>query len=315
MQNGIRRKCLRNIFVVVFLFCFVIFLYPDEDIIKNPMTSGLKVTSTFCDSRGDHFHTGIDIVNKDKKVYSLMKSDLIFHNSKRKGSINYGYGDFLILENTSDGLRFSFSHLKENSYNSEKKKYMQFDEVAEMGNTGHSTGVHLHLEIEDTKNGALINPLELMEVDDTLKPRIMDVYFIDANDNKISLYEGNSSIKRGGKLFVKCMDKIDGSIYSLIPNRIDLIIDGKEKASLNFNKLVKQKGRFLTDDGRGFEDIYLNDKADDFFIMDFSSLPGIIGFKLLVEDHGGNRTEYRRALKILLPDKKVEENEEEKDQS
>lgn len=311
MQNGIRRECLKKLaFLIIFSLVFIIILL-SEDFKNNPMLNGMRVTSTFGDSRGDHFHTGIDITNNDKKAYSLMESELIFHNKKRKRGIDYGYGEFVILENTTDGLRFTYSHLKEDSYDASKKQYEQYEKIATIGNTGHSTGVHLHLEVEDTINDKLLNPLEIMDIKDTLKPIIMDVYFIDGDKNRISLYEGYSSIKRGGKLFIQCMDKIDGSNYPLTPYKISLIIDGKEKANLKFNNLLKQNGKFITNDGRTFNNIYLNERDDDFFVLDFTSLPGVIGFKVLVEDQKGNRTEYKRALRILLPDKKENEEEEE----
>ena len=277
-----------------------------EDKQKPSIMKEYKLTSTFCDFRGDHFHTGIDLAGKDKEIYSIMEGELVFYNIDRKRSINYGNGNFVIIENTNDNLRFNYSHLKDKSFDPQKINYNKGDKVAILGNSGHSTGPHLHFEIEDIKNERLLNPLEFIDIKDSISPRIIDIYFICKNNEKISLIkQRNRKIKRGGKLYIRCEDRIDGSNYSLSPYKITVIVDGIEKSNLMFNYLKKSNNRFVVAEDRNFEEIYTNRENFDYYIMNYFGLPGIIGLKVIIEDFVGNKAIFRSALRILLPEKKV----------
>ena len=75
-------------------------------------------------------------------------------------SQNWLYGKFIIIKHYN-GYKTLYGHL--NSYNVKKgDKVTRGRKIAESGNTGNSTGPHLHFGAYD-KNGKGVNPLELLK--------------------------------------------------------------------------------------------------------------------------------------------------------
>ena len=70
-----------------------------------------------------------------------------------------GYGNLVKLEHL-DGSVTLYAHNHRNLV-SHGQKVKQGEQIAEMGNTGHSTGSHLHFEIH-SRNQEVINPLALL---------------------------------------------------------------------------------------------------------------------------------------------------------
>lgn len=73
---------------------------------------------------------------------------------------NKGFGNYIKIRD-KDGNIAIYAHLSH--INVTKGMYVDMnDEIGIMGNTGNSTGTHLHFEVRD-KNGKLINPLKYMQ--------------------------------------------------------------------------------------------------------------------------------------------------------
>jgi hypothetical protein len=286
--------------IILFFIIASCFHAITEDKVK--IMDDFKITALFGDSRDDHLHTGVDLAANDQDVRSVMDSELVFYNKQRTGSIPYGLGNFVILENGDKRLRMNYSHMREGSVDFKKEIYRKSEKIGSCGNSGHSTGTHLHFEVEDIKNNRLLNPLAFIDFTDTLAPRIDDVYFVTSDNQKLSLWQYNK-IKRGGKLFIKCSDRVNGSNYDVFPYKIRVIIDGKEKYFLKLDYFTKGENAFSISDSKlKFEDIFVNKDNNDIFLMDFNSLPDLIGLKILVEDYSGNKSEFKKEIRILAPD-------------
>ena len=286
------------LFLIYIITINVVFINSEDKEIYRKMKN-VKITSTFCDFRGDHFHTGIDLTGSNKEIYSISDGEVVFYNIDRKKSINYGNGNFIIVEDTKNKVRFSYSHINKKSVDREKVHYSKGERIADIGNSGYSTGNHLHLEVEDLKNKKLLNPLYFIENKDNIRPRIVDVYLITDTNKHISIInQSNYGVPKKGKLFIKCVDRINNSNYFVTPYRIKIFMDGHEKSSLLFDSLIKNNNSFFVNDKKGFNDIYIDKKNFTYFLMDYHSLPGIIGFKVVVEDFSGNKTIFKRALRI-----------------
>ena len=162
----------------------------------SPLEIPLNLSGTFGELRNTHFHTGIDIKTKGKqglKVRSIKNGDLV-RVRVNKG----GYGKSLYIKHT-DGTTSVYAHLKKFSKKIEtyvkmiqyKKKSYEIQDFPEpgaisfnereligfSGNTGGSSGPHLHFEIRSSETNNPLNPIKFgLNIIDTIKPKVNGLY-------------------------------------------------------------------------------------------------------------------------------------------
>lgn len=108
-------------------------------------------------------HTGIDLaINEGTKLFSPVNG--IIEKVADYGNINAGK---CIVIKTDSGERVIMGHLSDFKV-SEGQSIHQGDLVALSGNTGHSTGSHLHLGLKD-ENGSFIDPQPLLNDNEILE--------------------------------------------------------------------------------------------------------------------------------------------------
>ncbi|MEU0933268.1 M23 family metallopeptidase [Embleya sp. NPDC005971] len=115
-----------------------------------PVTQrGLSAYFGSSGSRWSHTHTGIDFpVDLSTSVYAVMDGVV-------RTEVNSAYGNMVILT-AKDGTEFWYCHLTRAKVRSGPVK--AGDVIAYSGDTGNSTGPHLHFEVRPD-GGAPINPL------------------------------------------------------------------------------------------------------------------------------------------------------------
>ncbi|EMA7644443.1 M23 family metallopeptidase [Vibrio parahaemolyticus] len=102
-----------------------------------------------------HVHTGIDLTCKRGEEILAPADGVV--ETVRPG--NKGYGNYLTLRH-SFGFSSSFAHL--NKFNVKSGQFVsKGDVIAQCGNSGNSTGPHLHYEVRFL--GRALNPRSLME--------------------------------------------------------------------------------------------------------------------------------------------------------
>ncbi|MDG2371268.1 MAG: M23 family metallopeptidase [Flavobacteriaceae bacterium] len=177
------------------LFIFFSSIIYSQNVI-SPLDIPLNISGTFGELRNTHFHTGIDIKTKGKqglKVKSI-KDGYVVWIRVNKG----GYGKSIYIKH-SDGTTSIYAHLKMFSNEIEeyvkkiqyqKKSYeiQNFPEVSKLnfnagdligftGNTGSSSGPHLHFEVRNSKTNNPINPIKIgLKIFDSIKPKIKGLY-------------------------------------------------------------------------------------------------------------------------------------------
>lgn len=183
-----------------FIFLFYIVLchgqnpYP-QDYFSSPLKQNLILSGTFGELRTNHFHSGLDLKTNGKKglnVYAAAQG----YVSRVKISRN-GYGKALYITHPN-GYISVYGHLqkfapkieayvKSKQYENEQFEIQLFprkfslkvdaDElVAFSGNTGGSSGPHLHFEIRD-KQERPINPMLFgIEIQDSTKPALFGLF-------------------------------------------------------------------------------------------------------------------------------------------
>jgi murein DD-endopeptidase MepM/ murein hydrolase activator NlpD len=122
--------------------------------IKGPITSsyGKRIDPL---NHKPGFHTGVDIRgNKGEPIYAT--ADGVVQKAFRNG----GYGNYVVIDH-GNGYTSSFAHMQK--YLVHRGERIERGQVIGfVGNTGRSTGTHLHYEI--AFNNKTINPYTFMKV-------------------------------------------------------------------------------------------------------------------------------------------------------
>ncbi|MDR2521209.1 MAG: M23 family metallopeptidase [Spirochaetaceae bacterium] len=124
-----------------------LFIYP----VSGRLTSGFGWRKDPFTGGDRRFHSAIDL---SAAVGSPVKAAM--DGTVSTVGFNAVFGRYLILTHAG-GYQTMYAHLNSSAV-SEGQRVRQGDKIAEVGNTGRSTGPHLHFAVY--KNGRAINPLE-----------------------------------------------------------------------------------------------------------------------------------------------------------
>jgi len=174
--------------------------YP-KDYFRSPVDAPIRLTGTFGELRPDHFHAGIDIDSKTGGVGQPILAAAEGYVVRVRVQAG-GYGNVLYIRHPN-GYTTVYGHLdrfspeiqqyvRDHQYERERFEIdlhpastlfpvKQGQEVAKLGNTGGSTGPHLHFEIRNATTDKGLNPLLFgLPVADNMPPDVRDmkVYFL-----------------------------------------------------------------------------------------------------------------------------------------
>lgn len=147
--------------------------------LHKPIEVELIVAGNFGELRPNHFHTGIDFKTKGKEGLNLFSiADGYVSRIKTSSS---GYGKVIYIDHPQFGITSVYAHCQNfkgtiADYTLSAQNAAEFYEIdiqvphhaipikkgeviALSGNTGTSTGPHLHFEIRETKSENPLNPL------------------------------------------------------------------------------------------------------------------------------------------------------------
>lgn len=233
-------------FLSFWLFSILFTLNSQEYNLNSPIDLPLNLSGTFGEFRSSHFHYGLDVTTNKKpgyNVYSIDSGSIVRINVSTSG-----YGKVLYISHPN-GLTSIYAHLKEFSpkiqeyiktqqylnksysiqkfFNNGEIKVNKGDLIGYTGNTGGSSGPHLHFEIRDTKSQNPINPLSFnYKYDDSNRPIIKSLYVFD---------EGDSFKKNNPKKYE--IKKINDSLYIadkiIYSNKIGIGIEVYDRQSKN----------------------------------------------------------------------------------
>ncbi|BCG61670.1 M23 family metallopeptidase [Paenibacillus sp. URB8-2] len=113
---------------------------------------GAVISSTFGERWG-RSHKGVDLVSGNRTIKAADAGTVSF------AGVQHGYGNVVII-NHGNGYETYYGHLSKISV-SVGQKLEQGSRIGIMGNTGRSTGTHLHFEIR--KSGTAMNPLKYLQ--------------------------------------------------------------------------------------------------------------------------------------------------------
>ncbi len=242
----------------------------------------LSLSANFGELRTDHFHSGLDIKTQGviRKEVVAAADGYVYRISVSPG----GFGKALYIKHPS-GYSTVYGHLdkfipeieeyvvsrqyEEQSFMvtlwppKERFRFNQGDLIAYSGNSGSSSGPHLHYEIRKTDEEIPVNPLQFeFGIEDNIKPVIekLAIYPIGNttlinNQNKalkinVSGSNGRYSIPSviavsGAAGFgIKSYDQMNGSNRSSVYS-IDLVIDSQEVFNYRMDSFSFNESRYV----------------------------------------------------------------------
>ena len=260
-----------------------------------PMQSG-KITSIFGESRGDHFHDGIDIVAPENKIYPVEDGDLVYLWDKSLYPLEHypGGGNYRVLRHRG-GLHSIYLHLDDSP--SYKEVYTRSDSLGRVGNTGRSYGRHLHLALLDAGKRSSVNPLaSLPEFADAVPPRIGEFY-VHAGD-RYSRIRDNSNIRltQHYPLLAEITDSMGGR-ESLGISYLAAYMNGKMLLEINFSRIEYSKNG-LTISGKIFHDLF--DEKGFYKISPIAYTDGVNTARVVARDYRGNEASKEISFNVKL---------------
>ncbi|WP_299530756.1 M23 family metallopeptidase [Ulvibacterium sp.] len=221
---------MRKIILGILLLSYMAFWgqenYPKEAF-GSPMGIPLILAGTFGELRSNHFHAGIDIKTQQRQglpIYAIEDGSVT-----RIKISHWGYGKVIYVAHPN-GYTSVYGHLQKFSPNLEKYiKEIQYQKrsyevevfpdygelkvekgelIAYSGNTGGSSGPHLHFEIRSSISEKPTNPLLYgYEVRDATNPTLRKLYGYPISDDAVI----NQS---GSKIQINFSKQLDGTFVA-----------------------------------------------------------------------------------------------------
>ncbi len=278
-----------NFFLIFFLSAVNLISQEKSEINLIPLDLPLKLSGNFGEIRGSHFHAGIDIKTNGKEGFPI-KSILNGHVTRISISTR-GYGKAIYIDHPN-GTTSVYAHLKKFSkkieaiiknhqYQNKKfeiQKFFKKDEIkiekeeliGYSGNTGGSSGPHLHFEIRNQKNQNPLNPLNFgYKILDSKEPTINNLFVYSLDENKV--------FQNGQQNKLIKLKKINNSLYEANPielgGNFGFGVQSFDRHDLSYNKNGVYKTILKINDKKVFEIIFdklsFNDSKYINYLIDY----------------------------------------------
>lgn len=224
-----------------------------------------QISSTFGESRMDHFHNGIDLPGEGMKILAPKDSRVLYRINAEvtPGEMPFGGGNTLILDHGDQGAAGNvwsgYMHLSAVSEAVMKNAPLaRGEKIGASGNTGHSGGPHLHFFVYNTAERSVINPLILLA----------DTYYRDTKPPELKewgvlLSDKFASINPEKPFRLSA----DYPVYALLQDHgvgaerwgvyeYNILIDDKPAITAIFDKIWFKGDSWRLTSGQAFEDIF-----------------------------------------------------------
>jgi len=252
----------------------------DQSKLISPLDIPLAISGTFGEIRSNHFHAGLDIKTGGKQ--GLKVRTVLDGSVSRIRVSTTGYGKAVYIDHPN-GTTSVYAHLKnfspkiesyikEAQYEKESYAIEKFpkNELAVLkgevigfsGNTGGSSGPHLHFEIRDTKNQMPFNPMIFnIDVVDTKKPVIQKLFLFHENNfgediitQKVELEKISDGLYKAPKIYtsgkigigLQMYDYQDLSLFNKNGiHSIKIFMNDKIISDYNYNNIKFDDSQYL----------------------------------------------------------------------
>ncbi len=205
---------MKDKFILV-LFFITALSFSQENEYRWPLDSPRVITGNYGELRPNHFHAGLDFSTNNLMNLPVYATESGYVSRVKISSVGYGKSVYITHPNGKVSVYCHLNSLnpaltelvKKEQY---AKKYYEVEIFpkpktiqikkgelfALSGNTGNSTGPHLHFEIRDEKTEMPLNPLQFFEVNDTILPIIQNIAFYSLADTTDPKFLISSPVKK-----------------------------------------------------------------------------------------------------------------------
>ena len=277
----------------------------EEGTLKFPVKA-VHITSLFGESRGDHFHAGIDF-STEQPVWAAAAGEVVFcrDTARDGGRVLLGPGNFAVLEH-AENLRSYYYHLATGSVTRPLDRVSTEQILGMMGSTGRSTANHLHFMVEDRKAGRILNPLAVLPpVKDTRNPEVASLLLMGRDNKPQPLRDGRVLSLRGEmKLFAIAWDlrydmmgdwhRRPNAFNGAGVRRLSWKVDDRLIRVYDFTYLKKSPRGFVVEGDFTHDDVY--GLPWNFRLGSFLPIQPMHDFQVSAEDWAGNADTFRARL-------------------
>lgn len=275
---------------------------------KQFPVKSVKISALFGESRGDHFHSGMDFAVV-QEIRPMDEGEVLFSSDSQVDPCRQtlGIGNHVVVEHDGGAFRSSYMHLEAGSVNRKLDRVKLDDVLARMGDTGYSMGAHLHLVVEDVKGKALINPLKVLPaIEDNVKPQVAAFLGMVAGNPKPFKFRDYFTFHWRGevRLFVQAWDLRQGfdpwkfrtvnEATGTSIRRIALRVDDKLLREYDFSTMRKTPKGLMIDPGFTHDEVY--GQKFNYRMGNFTPSEPMHTFEISIEDFGGNVTSERARI-------------------
>ncbi|MBM9547344.1 M23 family metallopeptidase [Leptospira sp. 201903074] len=257
------------------------------------------ITSTFGESRKDHFHNGLDISSVLQPVKSMSQGFILYSRYAEDDPFEdeRGSGNIVWIAH-KNGYVSGYYHLggTRNETVRTGKQVSMGDTIGISGNTGHSTGGHLHFVLGKDYGKTLLDPLTyLPPVEDTMPPQIANL-FIHVGENYTNLNDGDNI--NVSKAFPLTVSIIDGGVKNSQRRgvkEVKFLFNGEAYKQATFGSLRFDSGKWKTKEGHSFDDLFFKDR---YLVGVLNLKAGENTIKVKTKDFSGQESERGFSINI-----------------
>ncbi len=327
--------------VLLISWNFSLSKYP-TDYFDLPLDRDIFLSGTFGELRTGHFHAGIDIKSIERKSGEKVLASASGHIARIKVAPS-GYGNAIYIAHPN-GYTTVYAHLdrfaehvaayvKEKQYalkqfgvdlylNDNQFQFKKGDLIGYLGNSGSSSGPHLHFEIRRTTGQIPINPFLFgLKITDKLRPDLdkLKVFYLNKEFEQIRVREypltrtapGQYTIAdtlsegawRAG-FAVKTTDKMNGVTNKNGIYELKMAVDDQSQFSFTMDEIPFSKTRYLN----AHIDFAAKQNTKEFFHRCFK-LPGnALGIYTTNKENGVVNLFANRTQKITIEVSDINKN-------
>ncbi|WP_036056779.1 M23 family metallopeptidase [Leptospira noguchii] len=251
-----------------------------------------KITSTFGESRGDHFHNGLDISSANEPVLAMADGKVLYSRYAEDHPFEdeLGTGNSVWLDHGSGNFT-AYYHLKDSRISKLLKPdgIKAGDKIGVTGNSGHSSGAHLHFVVLRKYGLEILDPMKFLSpIPDNSAPEISSL-LIHVNGKFTNINDGdNINLSKEFPFTISIVDAGEKKSQRRGITRVQYFLNGEVLRSADFSALQYSNSEWKNPDGFSFTNLYYKDQ---YLIGNLNLKSGENTIKVVAWDFKGNVNE------------------------